>query len=194
MPRPMGVIESEQLIIRPFVKEDLDAVHQTLDLEEGDFGTEGRLTHNEREEWLTWTIAGYKQFANLNQPPFGERAIVLKNTHHFIDICGFVPYLDFFEQLNAPSPHTTSELGLFYAIRKEQRGNGYATESAKALADYAFSELQVKKIIATTTYTNLASIGVMQRLGMELKSNPLPTPIWLQIVGMLYNPLLCLSH
>jgi hypothetical protein len=51
----------------------------------------------------------------------------------------------------------------------------------------AFIELKLKRIIATTEYTNTASQGVMQKVGMQITHNPLPEPSWLQIVGILEN-------
>jgi hypothetical protein len=36
-----------------------------------------------------------------------------------------------------------------------------------------------------TEHSNSASQAVMQRLGMRMRANPLPEPIWLQIVGIL---------
>ncbi len=56
------------------------------------------------------------------------------------------------------------------------------------IVSYAFEHLQLKQIIATTTHDNAGSIAVMRKLGMRLKKNPLPTPPWLQIVGLLSNP------
>ena len=44
---------------------------------------------------------GYEQFARLHQPPYGERAVVLKPAGLLIGACGFVPCLDRFEQLPA---------------------------------------------------------------------------------------------
>jgi len=55
----------------------------------------------------------------------------------------------------------------------------------RAVVDYAFDRLRLKRIIATTAYDNLASIGVMRKLGMRIERNPLPEPRWLQVVGVL---------
>ena len=67
------------------------------------------------------------------------------------------------------------------------QGQGYATEAARALVDYAFQHLRLKRIIATTTYAKAASMGVMRKLGMHLERNPYPEPPWLQVVGVLEN-------
>lgn len=198
MTQQMEKIETARLIIRPFTMNDLTAIHQILDLElrDSDFGTEGSQTLEGREEWLQWTILNYEQLSKLHQPPYGERAIVQKNSNKLIGVCGFVPCLDCFEQLcdfnqlgiATPQSFATTEFGLFYAISKSSQGLGFATEAAYALTIYAFEQLHVKRIIATTTYDNQASISVMNKLGMHIKRNPHSLPPWLQIVGFLNNP------
>jgi ribosomal-protein-alanine N-acetyltransferase len=172
-------------------------IHRLLDVElrEVELGTVGAQTLHERAEWLQWTILSYTQLAKLYQPPYGERAVVHKHTQQLIGACGFVPCLDAFEQLAgfspAPRPSRpwlfTPEFGLFYAITPAFQGQGYATEAAQALVDYAFQHLRLKRIVATTTYENAASIGVMRKLGMRIERNPYPEPPWLQIVGVLEN-------
>lgn len=41
----------------------------------------------------------------------------------------------------------------------------------------------------TTEYTNLASQGMMRKLGMTITGNPLAEPPWFQIGGVLVNNL-----
>jgi hypothetical protein len=55
------------------------------------------------------------------------------------------------------------------------------------MIDYAFQQLRLKRIVATTTYDNAASMGVMQKVGMRIARNPYPDPPWLQVVGVLEN-------
>lgn len=190
-------LETDRLLIRPFTLENLDSLHQILDVElaQAEFGTEGAKSLGEREQWLQWTILNYEELAKLYQPPYGDRAIVLKHSGQLIGACGFVPCLDAFEQLPSwhPSVHeskpalNTTEFGLFYAISPSAQGQGYATEAARALAQYAFQTLKLKRVIATTTADNAASMQVMRHLGMRIETNPLPEPPWLQIVGILEN-------
>ena len=56
------------------------------------------------------------------------------------------------------------------------------------MVEYAFVQMQVKRVVATTTYENAASVGVMRKLGMRVERNPFPDPPWLQFVGLLENP------
>jgi len=46
-------------------------------------------------------------------------------------------------------------------------GRGYATEAAKGLMDYGFTELHLDEIVSFTAVGNKRSCAVMQRLGME---------------------------
>ncbi|HEX6777973.1 MAG TPA: GNAT family protein [Ktedonobacterales bacterium] len=190
-------LETERLLIRPFALDNLAVIHQILDVElaRAEFGTEGAKLLSERAQWLQWTILNYDELAKLYQPPYGDRAVVLKQSGQLIGACGYVPCLDAFEQL--PSLHppeqesgpalNTPELGLFYAMSPSAQGQGYATEAARALVDYAFAHLKLKRIIATTTADNAASMQVMRHLGMRVETNPLPEPPWLQVVGILEN-------
>jgi RimJ/RimL family protein N-acetyltransferase len=60
--------------------------------------------------------------------------------------------------------HQKAEIG--WALGIEYRGQGYATESASALVDYAFTSLGLHRIQAGTELPNTGSWGVMERLGM----------------------------
>ena len=190
----MPTLETARLIIRPLSMDDLQTIHQILN---AGFGAEVTETLDVRKRWLQWTIMGYEQLARIGQPPYGERAVVLKQTGHLIGTCGFVPCLDVFEQLpglshatqTTPRHFTSTEFGLFYAIEPIYQRHGYATEAAQAMIDYAFQHLHLKRIVATTTYDNAASVSVMRKLGMRIEKNPYPDPPWLQIVGILENHL-----
>jgi ribosomal-protein-alanine N-acetyltransferase len=98
-----------------------------------------------------------------------------------------LPYFSAGAQPSEPV-HATTEFGLFYAISPAYQRQGYASEAAQALAGYAFKTLNLKRIVATTSYANLGSIGVMRKLGMRIERNPLPQPAWMQVVGVLENP------
>jgi RimJ/RimL family protein N-acetyltransferase len=79
-------------------------------------------------------------------------------------------------------------MGLYWALAPAHRGNGYATEAARALIDHAFGALNLARIVATTERSNTASRAVMRRLGMRVEENPLPEPEWFQVVGWLEAP------
>jgi [ribosomal protein S5]-alanine N-acetyltransferase len=194
----MPPLRTERLLIRPLAMDDLDGIHRILDVElaAADFGTAGAYALDERQQWLQWTILSYEELAKLYQPPYGERAVVLKPTEQLIGACGFVPCLNAFGQLPAfrstvdgvAARLYSTEFGLFWAMSPAHQRQGYATEAATALIGYAFTELHLERIVATTTYENAASIRVMQKLGMRIERNPYPDPPWLQVVGIRSHP------
>jgi RimJ/RimL family protein N-acetyltransferase len=140
-----------------------------------------------------WSILNQEWLPRLQQPPYGDRALILKATRELIGSVGYVPLLDVYEQIpelanfTSPSGYCTTEFGLFWVIDPPHQRQGYATEAAQAMIGYAFEQLRLKRVIATTEYSNLASQGVMQKVGMKLVRNPLPDPPWLQVVGIIQN-------
>jgi RimJ/RimL family protein N-acetyltransferase len=186
----MPPLETERLVVRPMTPADLDDLYRIID---GDcFGArsfDDETAKLRRRDWLAWNVLGYSQQAALGHPPYGERAIALKGDGRLVGVCGFVPsfgpfqrQLDGEEQFDLNSP----ELGLFYAVSREYRCAGYATEAATALIEFAFQTLRVRRAIATTEGTNAPSLGVMRRLGMTLHKNTAPG--WPQVVGVQDNP------
>jgi RimJ/RimL family protein N-acetyltransferase len=200
------VLETERLRIRPLRLDDLESIYRILDVQlaEADLATDGSLPKAARREWLKWSILSYEQLAFLRQPPYGDRAVELKTADSaalagqsfvrqgpVIGAVGLVPALGPFGQLpswGGQPCRNTPEIGLFYAISPRYQRQGFASEAAQALIDYAFNVLQLTRIVATTTFDNAASKGVMRRLGMRLEQNPYPEPPWFQVVGILEHP------
>ena len=183
-------LETDRLVIRPFVRDDLDAIHPILNAA---FGEESRA---DRQEWLDWAVINYAALARLRQPPYGDRAVGLKATDTLIGAVGLVPSFGPFDTLpyfrgrstGSPTGLFTPQMGLFWVIGEPYHGHGYATEAARAVIDFAFTHLRLRRIVATTEYANSRSIAVMQRLGMDIQRNPEPTPLWFQVIGILDNP------
>ena len=81
----------------------------------------------------------------------------------------------------------TWELG--YVFNKSYQKNGFATESVYALLKVAFSELNVRRVVAYCSPKNVPSWRLMERLKMRreglmlqnvyFKTNELGEPIWL---------------
>lgn len=60
----------------------------------------------------------------------------------------------------------TGELELGYAFRPEFWGQGLATEAARAVAEWAFANLDIPYLIAFTEPQNFGSQRVLERIGM----------------------------
>ena len=194
----MPTLESARVLIRPFILDDFDALHRILDLESGAVAADDAAglaaARTARRAWIEWSVRNYVALARLHQPPYGDRAIVLRTTGSVIGACGLAPVQLPFGQLpcfggsaRSPRARNTNEMGLFWEVSLRHRRHGYATEAGAVLIRYAFTVLNLQRIVATTTYDNAASIGVMRRLGMSIQQNPQPEPATMQVVGVLEN-------
>lgn len=184
----MPPLTTERLLIRPFEDADLHPVAAILASDPNDAATERYVRHG----GLNAAV-----LAELGQPPLGDRAILWRETGELIGLVGLVPAFGPFDQLRpveveaassrTPTPNRI-EIGLYYNVDAGYRKRGIATEAARALVDFAFEQLHLGRIIATTERDNLASQAVMRHLGMRMHENAVPDPAWFQIVGILENP------
>jgi [ribosomal protein S5]-alanine N-acetyltransferase len=183
----MPPLETGRLLIRPFADADLAAVREILEVGSTDAASERYVRHG----GLTAVV-----LSELGQPPLGDRAIVLRSTGELIGLVGLVPALGPYRQLRQmgrslearPPALQRIEIGLYYSVRGDHRRHGYATEAARALVNFAFEQLNLDRIVATTERDNLASQTVMRHLGMRLYENARPEPAWFQVVGILSRP------
>ena len=183
----MRALETDRLVIRAFVLDDADAFRRLLDAA---FGHDSYGTEEATRVLFEYNVIADQAHDVLHQTPYEDRAIVLKSDGTLVGAVGFAPCLAPFGQLSSfgGTPHRTPEVGLFWALFPRHWGNGYATEAARAMVSYAFDELELARIVATTENDNLRSIAVMKRLGMTLERNPSAEPHWFQTVGVLVNP------
>ena len=65
------------------------------------------------------------------------------------------------------SPNERGEINLGYSILPRFQGKGYATEAATGMIEWGLAQLGVKKISATCSLDNSASIRVLQKAGLE---------------------------
>ena len=56
---------------------------------------------------------------------------------------------------------------LGWIINKDYRNQGYASEAASAILDFAFKNLRISKVYAQCDVNNPASFGVMRKIGMK---------------------------
>jgi len=191
--RTMPALKTDRLIIRPVHEDDFEAIYQHRRaigwVDESQTEAEQRADVRHYTKWLA---LNHTALARLYQPPYGDRAIVLRATNELIGMCGIVPYISDFSVF--PSFGGTdkgglaqAEVGLMWAISPAHWRQGYASETARALIDYAFNQMGLHRIIATTEYDNLASQAVMRKIGMRLEKNPFPEPPWHQVLGILEN-------
>lgn len=183
-------LPTRRRLVRRLTMADLDSCHRLfLDVGWADAALSESETLDRRRAWLEWTVRSYDQLLALAQPPYGERAVVLRDTGDFIGLVGLVPLLAPFGQLpvfgGIANARYEPAVGMFWCIRPDRQRRGYAAEAASELAHWALANLDLKRIVAGTERDNRASIGVMRAIGMTIEENPFPEPPWFQVTGIL---------
>jgi RimJ/RimL family protein N-acetyltransferase len=183
----MRSLDTARLLIRAFTRADAETYSRLLDEA---FGAGSYGSSDEKRVMFEYQVAADPGLALLHQPPYGDRAIVLRDSGAVVGSVGFAPCLMPFGLLPSfeATNRFTSEIGLFWALFPEHQGHGYATEAAAAMVSYAFDVLRLRRIVATTEHDNKKSLDVMRRLGMRIERNPESEPAWLQRVGVLDSP------
>ena len=75
-----------------------------------------------------------------------------------------------FSNINSRSEDfSPEEIEIFYGLAKEYWGKGLATEAGKAVLHYGFDTIGLDEIVAVTHSANVASIRVIEKLGLIYK-------------------------
>jgi len=145
-------LETERLIIRPFIVDDCAAFKSfMLDREATrhlNF-TEEQKTPQKAIELISEVIASYE-----SSSPVFSLAVIEKKTGEFIGSCGFSPL------------KKKGEVECYYTVVRSNWGRGYATESILRLIKYGFDELNITRIVAFMSKENPASQKVAEKIGM----------------------------
>ena len=94
-------------------------------------------------------------------------AVEMKDTHEFIGFVG-LNHPEFEIPNFQPKGLPIVEIG--WRLSSRHWGKNYATEAAKAVLNYAFTELNLNEIISFTVIGNIKSRRVMEKIGED---NPL---------------------
>ena len=143
-------IETERLWLRNFTLDDLDDLARIFGKPEvmKYLGLKGEpLSREETEVFLLSIIKHWKLH------DFGRWAMISKKDGRLIGCAG----LRSFEKA----------IELVYLIDEPEWGKGLATEAAIASLGFGFRKLDLKKIVAFTRPSNLASRRVMEKIGMR---------------------------
>jgi [ribosomal protein S5]-alanine N-acetyltransferase len=105
------------------------------------------------QAWLRTCLERYYQTWG-----FGPYAVVEKRSQEVIGFCGLFFFPDVVGQ---------PEVELGYRLVRSAWGQGFATEAAQAVRDFAFTTLGIKRLIAMIDPSNTASIRVAEKIGMR---------------------------
>lgn len=147
------MMETERLILREMTQADLEALCKILcDEEVMRAAYESAFSKEEAQGWLNRHLKRYADYG------FGLWAVILKETNEMIGQCG----------LTMQSWGEKEILEIGYLFQKAYWHKGYATESAIACKEYAFSALNADTVYSTIRDTHIASQRVAARAGMKI--------------------------
>ena len=147
-------IETERLIIREYTMADLDEEYENnLDPELFKYMP---FNPPDTKEDIIKRIERLIQKQKARPRTDFDVAIALKSNMKLIGGC----------RLNKVSD-IQGHIG--YKLAKDNWGEGYATEAAKALTDYGFNVLNLHRVYASVHPDNAASIRVLEKVGMVLE-------------------------
>ena len=159
--------ESERLTFRKITTDDVPSWEEFF--EDNDrlhfFGIiEGEKSNRALSvEWVT------KQRKRYENDEFGLLAVVRKTTNEMIGMGGILPR----------EVEGQREYEVAYSLKPKHWGNGYATEMAKLMKQFAIENIKPKRLISMIDKENLESIKVAEKNGMKFlfKSTYMEMPI-----------------
>jgi ribosomal-protein-alanine N-acetyltransferase len=142
-----------RLSFRPFAPEDVEPIHDLF----VNAQVRRHLLDDEivSADWVRLEIRKSQEM--FERARYGLWSLSLHGSTDIIGFCGF----RFF--------HHPPELQLLYALHPSVWRRGLATEAAEAALRYAFEVLGLSEVVASADAPNLASIRVMERIGMEFQ-------------------------
>jgi RimJ/RimL family protein N-acetyltransferase len=163
---PAYPIQTERLLLRPFIPADLDGLHAM-------FGRE------DVSRYLNWEPMDRERAAALL-----ERRIVQTTIREegegialAVEVRATGRFVGEVVLRLTSGESRQGEIG--WSLHPDAQGKGYATEAARELLRLGFEDLGLHRIVAECDPRNEASIRVMERLGMRRESHHLES-MWLK--------------
>jgi RimJ/RimL family protein N-acetyltransferase len=162
-------IATERLTLRPFKVDDIDSAFGVLGDERTMSYYRQPYSREEVERILKKNIETFEKWG------YGLFAVIEQSSDHFIGDCGItIQIIDGVEEF---------EIG--YRIGRYYWGLGYGPEAAKAIRDYGFNRLGLKKLCSYMPSDHTQSRRVAEKIGMKFEKefrNPrnrdLPTTVY----------------
>jgi RimJ/RimL family protein N-acetyltransferase len=147
-------LETPRLLLRLMQPSDLDDLLKIFgDPKVMDSFHEQPFTREQMQRWLQRNLAHQEEFG------YGLFSVILKSENLLIGDCGL-------EHMDVEGEQKT-ELG--YDFRSDYWNQGYATEAASAVRDFAFYSLKLPGLISLIRKGNQSSRRVAEKVGMDLE-------------------------
>lgn len=146
------IINTDRLLLRPLCLSDLKTVHEyACDSENTKYMLHlPNATEQETEDFLCSVERDWQQ----EHPSSFEFAIVLDD----VQVGAVSISLD----------EITNQGEIGWILNKKHWNRGYVSEAAKAVLDFAKTQLHLQRVIAQCDWRNIASAKVMEKIGMRL--------------------------
>lgn len=155
MPTPTqshAVITTERLALRRLVQDDFADLRRIHSDPEVMWVYGGAFSEDRTREFIQHNLDRY------NKHGVGFFAITLRYSGELIGCGGII--------MQETDRGIEPEIG--YQIRRDQQGNGYATEMARACMQYTFETMQADHIISLIRPDNMASRRVAEKNGLSV--------------------------
>jgi len=152
------MIETERLIIRPWRDGDRAVYVATCNTEAVTANLGGPASVENID-------AGLGRIRKSQEDTgFCFWALERKADGAFLGYCGL-------KVTNLPGTPVADDVEIGWRLREDAWGQGYATEAATAVLDWAWANLNAPRIVSFTIPTNLSSQRVMERIGMRRRED-----------------------
>ena len=150
----MIILETERLVLRQLTIDDAEFILSLLN--EPSFlryigDKKVRNIADAQQYILNGPMASYEQNG------FGLYLVEARETHTPIGMCGLLKRAEL------------DDVDIGFAFPPDFWGQGFASEAAKAVMDYARQTLKLQRIVAITNPDNEPSIKLLERLGFSFE-------------------------
>ncbi len=146
-------IKTQRLLLRNFEKDDLEFFSSLMaDPEVMQFSLSGPLSPEQAKESFAKRILLHSQ-----KYGFGLLAVFIQDTQDFVGFVGLI----------TQNIDGTEEVELAYRLLPKYWSQGFATEAARAVCEYAFQSLHIERLISIIDPQNHKSTRVANKVGMH---------------------------
>jgi len=153
------ISKTKRLLLRRFDVSDVDDLTEVLGHPEV---MEFSLSCPVGRAAVSQTIQQFE--AHWHTWGFGQCAVVHKADQKVIGYCGLIRFIDIDGQ-------TEDEIG--YRLNRSYWGQGYATEAVRAIRDYGFTVVGLKRMVSMIDQNNVRSIRVAEKIGLHYEKDAL---------------------
>ena len=171
----MKPIETDRLLLRPFMVEDAEALHREIysDFEVVRYySSKGVLTLEHTRQHII------EHLGEWSRETLGRHAVFLKEDGEFLGQVHLNWNVNtFYRWSDEPDPpFNLLEVELAFAFGRRYWGKGFAFEACQAMIQYAFVDLRLKRLVGGAMTPNLRSVNLQRRLGYRVEKNLVPPP------------------